>query len=251
MTTERSFWATFPGVLTAVAALCGSLAALLPVMHSLGWIGSKPPLREHSAGPTLENLPATVPLRVSEGGVTGPASAAGDRTTPTSEDLRKHTEDSSHSNRSLASTAGKKAAPDRNVSAVTNPGPKKEPARLPTSACGEPASESLKFWDFDVGCTSSQEKTPQSDFWFKPNNHRDPNSHWGVDVLHGAKFAPRHPDEFPWEVDGDEFTSSSGVYSIPPKKRIPCITSEGLLCQFMIWQVGDQRRLTIFRYRLE
>lgn len=181
MSSERSFWVTFPGIATAIAALLGSLAALLPVMQSLGWIGARP------SGPPTTNGP-----------------------------------------------------------------PGKEPVLSSTSACGQPASESLKYWDFDAeGCVSSDHPTPRSDFWFKANDHRDPGSDWGVVPSNGAKFAPRHPDRFPWKVPHEEFTTASGVYSVPAKKPIPCITSEGLLCQFVIWPQDDQIRVTIFRYRLQ
>ena len=127
---------------------------------------------------------------------------------------------------------------------------KGEPVLLSTSACSRPKGR-IKYWDFDrPNCSPIDNKTIESDFWFKANDPRDPDTMFGVVPHNGAKIAPRHPDSFPWEIKAHDFTSAQGVYSVPQHKRIPCITSNGLLCQFMIWLEGDNKRLTFFRYEI-
>lgn len=60
MSSERSFWRTMPGAVTAVATLLGSMAAVLTAMYSVGWIGPIEPPREQTTGANPESTPSGI-----------------------------------------------------------------------------------------------------------------------------------------------------------------------------------------------
>ena len=90
----------------------------------------------------------------------------------------------------------------------------------------------LKSYDFDGGQTFDDYQNPVVDFFFKPDNAANPKSLIGVSPAHGAKLGGGFPDVLPWEVPKDQFMTSS--YSVPQNREIPCVTSQGVYCSFML-----------------
>jgi len=95
------------------------------------------------------------------------------------------------------------------------------------------AGTRLSYYDFDSGM-KLDDRTNSVDFFFKPDDIRDPKTKIGVAPVNGAKYAPRSAGSLPWEVDASQFTSAGGVYSVPQGQEFPCMTSNNRPCTFQI-----------------
>lgn len=91
----------------------------------------------------------------------------------------------------------------------------------------------LHYYDIDAA-QELDARGSEVDFFFKPDDSKDPKSKIGVGPMNGARYAARFPGLLPWEVDPGKFTSSGGVYSVGQGENIPCYTSENRPCTFLI-----------------
>lgn len=94
-------------------------------------------------------------------------------------------------------------------------------------------SGSVYYYDFNKP-EQTTNAASGSDFSFTPDNPDDPNTQVSVSPYNGAKFAPRSPGRFPWEVEAGGMTTAQGVYSVPQRTDIPCLTSIGKYCTFSL-----------------
>ena len=100
-----------------------------------------------------------------------------------------------------------------------------------------PAKGKLSYYDFDTPAQLDS-RTPGADFFFKADNSWARDSLIGVSPVNGAKFAPSAPNRPPWDVPRDQFISA--IQSVPQRTGIPCVTSEGRYCTFLLQdQDGD------------
>jgi len=91
----------------------------------------------------------------------------------------------------------------------------------------------LHAYDLDAGAQLDAQSS-QGDFFFKPDDSKNPNTRIGVAPRNGAKFAPRSAGMLPWEVNPQDFTSSVGIYSVGQGEEVPCFTSQRRPCTFLI-----------------
>lgn len=135
----------------------------------------------------------------------------------------------------LPSTA-KPTAPNNDRTAKTQP---YKPTKTPRMLGGRSVFRStlVRPYDFDTGQELSGPDAT-ADFSFKPSNPSDPNTEMVVVTFNGAKFVPRSPGKFPWEVPDSDFTKASGINSVPQGTEIACITSKGTYCTFYVkWEL--------------
>ena len=93
-----------------------------------------------------------------------------------------------------------------------------------------PAKGRLSYYDFDPPAQLDS-RTPGADFFFKADSSAT-DSLIGVVPSNGAKFAPSAPNRSPWDVPRDRFISA--IQSVPTRVGIPCVTSEGRHCVFVL-----------------
>lgn len=111
--------------------------------------------------------------------------------------------------------------------------PTGQPVLLPTAQFQNKVSSGLYYYDFD-GSAQASSLTSGADFYFQPQNAKDSNSAITVSAYNGAKFDPQSAGIFPWNINPSQMTSAQGVYSVPQRAEIPCITSQGKYCTFSL-----------------
>ena len=113
-----------------------------------------------------------------------------------------------------------------------------------TAKCVE--SGKIKWWDLDnQDCTSSDKASSDSDFWFKHTN-LGPDADFCVNTRNGAKYAPLHADQLPWDVPAGSFVTKGCV--VPQGRMIPCVTGLGQPCQFLVRLTQADKHLWTFTF---
>jgi len=198
----KSFWATLPGLLTAVGATCGGIATLVTALYSAGVLGKREPEVKGATAPAPPAVSATQDRSAAElaevrrkldESIRAKQQAEEARSRADAEAARLRSEQAARSATASRSTSGTSAA-----TSASQPAPSPGSARAPSTYEGAPTSDAIV--SYRVLSADGEEMDVEVAFSYDPRVHGDRGIYAGVHLLYqGTIITGYKPSVAPWQ----------------------------------------------------